>query len=97
MTNSTRYNGWTNYSTWRIQLEIFDGMDLDDWCLDMLDTHELAGWMKDYAGEAIEQTSTPGLARDYALAFLGDVNWHELAQTARDDYAADNAQEELDV
>jgi hypothetical protein len=23
------YNGWTNYATWRIHLEIFDGMSLD--------------------------------------------------------------------
>jgi hypothetical protein len=96
MTNTT-HNGWTNYATWRVNLEIFSDFDLDDWCLDMLDTNELAGWMKDYTAEAIEQTSTPGLARDYALAFLSDVNWQELAQTARDDYAADNAQEELDV
>ena len=26
MKNDT-YNGWTNYATWRVNLEIFDGLD----------------------------------------------------------------------
>lgn len=97
MTNSTSCNGWTNYPTWRVQLEVFSDFDLDDWCLDMLDANELAGWMRDHTREIIEEAAQPGLARDYALAFLADVNWFELAKTARDDYAANNAQEELDV
>lgn len=25
-----KYNGWANYETWRVMLEIFDGMTLDD-------------------------------------------------------------------
>ena len=92
MTNTT-HNGWTNYPTWRVQLEVFDGMDLDDWCLDMLDTNELAGWMRDHTREIIEEAAQPGLARDYAIAFVADVAWAELAQTAWDEYW----QEELDV
>ncbi len=24
-TTDTKYNGWTNYATWRVNLEIFDG------------------------------------------------------------------------
>ena len=91
MTERNTYNGWTNYATWRIQLEIFDGMDLAEWNLDRFDIFELADWLKEYAGEVIEQTSTPGLARDYAMAFLADVNWGELARTMHDE------QEELDV
>ena len=90
MTNTT-HNGWTNYATWRVQLEIFDSMDLAEWNLDRFDIFELADWLKEYAGEVIEQTSTPGLARDYALAFLADVNWGELARTMHDE------QEELDI
>ena len=97
MTERNTYNGWTNYATWRINLEIFSDFDLDDWCLDMLDSVELAGWMKDHDSEIIEEAAQPGLARDYAMAFLSDVNWHELAQTARDDYAANDAQGDLDV
>ena len=24
-----KYNGWTNYATWRINLEIIDGIEID--------------------------------------------------------------------
>lgn len=26
----TTYNGWTNYATWRVNLEIFDGTSASD-------------------------------------------------------------------
>ena len=25
--NDTKYNGWTNYATWRVNLEMIDGSD----------------------------------------------------------------------
>ncbi len=93
----TRHNGFANYATWRVKVDVFKDFDLDDWCLDMLDSVELAGWMRDHVREIIEEDAGEGFARHYAMAFLSDVNWHELAQTARDDYAANDAQEELDV
>jgi hypothetical protein len=65
----SKYNGWTNYATWRVNLEIFDG---SEWPWD----HHSA---KKFAEEFICQTSNEGLARDYALAFLADVNWYEIA------------------
>jgi hypothetical protein len=81
----TTYNGWMNYATWRVNLEIFDSMnpedlDLKDEDLGSVDLCELADAMNDYANEMIEQGSQDGLAKDYALAFLGDVNWYEIAE-----------------
>jgi hypothetical protein len=81
----TTYNGWMNYATWRVNLEIFDSMnpedfDLKDEDLGSVDVYELAEAMKDYAEQMIEQGSQDGLAKDYALAFLGDVNWYEIAE-----------------
>ena len=92
MTERNTYNGWTNYATWRVNLEIFADMDLAEWNLDRLDIFELADWAKEYVAEVIEQSSPEGLARDYAMAFLADVNWQELARSMHD-----AAQEELDV
>jgi hypothetical protein len=66
------YNGWTNYATWRVHLEIFDDMQVDDpvfW-------HDL----RDHAEQLIDDYSVPGLARDYAQAFLSDVDWREIAR-----------------
>jgi hypothetical protein len=68
--NNNTYNGWTNYATWRVNLEMFDGSD--------------QAWSADSAREYVEEIiidSTPeGIARDYALAFLSGVNWHEIAE-----------------
>jgi hypothetical protein len=77
------YNGWTNYATWRVNLEIFDGSDwhcrYDDG--NWPDAYDLAQELKQYAEEIItDYKSETNLAQDYALAFLSDVNWHQIAQ-----------------
>jgi hypothetical protein len=74
--SSNEYNGWTNYATWRVQLEIFDGMEIDE----AMTREEV----RDYAEGVIEDLSTPGLARDYALAFLSDVDWQEITDNLND-------------
>ena len=83
MTDKT-YNGWTNYATWRVGLEIINDMRLDDFGVEyddenMIDTSDLADAMRSYVEEHIEETSE-GIAKDYALAFLSDVNWYEIAE-----------------
>lgn len=88
------YNGWTNYATWRINLEIFDGMELGDfWGFHDVDTldvdaYELGEALSEYAQEILNEQAS-GLALDYALAFISDVNWQEIAQSL-----IDNANEE---
>lgn len=87
MSKDTTYNGWSNYATWRVNLEMVDGSDwharIDDDC----EAYELAPMLKEWAIEWIEQSSDEGFARDYALAFLSDVNWYEIAQHLIADYA----------
>lgn len=79
MSNST-YNGWTNYATWRVHLEIFDGMSVRDIMgKSFVSVCDLKDALKDYAEEAIESSSSEGLARDYAYAFLSDVDWYDIA------------------
>lgn len=74
------YNGWNNYATWRVNLEMFDGMSTRDITGRNLPTvSELREALQQYAEELIKQTSDEGLARDYALAFLSDVDWNEIA------------------
>jgi hypothetical protein len=74
------YNGWTNYATWRVNLEIFDGMTAQDVTGRRLSARsELVSALREYAEEIMYGTSTEGLARDYALAFLQDVDWWEIA------------------
>ena len=66
----SRYNGWTNYATWRINLEIFDG---GNW--NRYKAQDLKEYVQDYL-----EVMASGLALDYALAFIDDVNWHEIAE-----------------
>ena len=74
------YYGWTNYATWRVNLEIFDGMTARDLTgRAVFSVAELKDACADYAAELIEVTSNEGLARDYARAFLSDVDWWAIA------------------
>jgi len=90
MTDKT-YNGWTNYATWRINLEIFDGLNpIEDWGLEYetLTESELAELLQEHAEELVSQTAPEGLALDYAQAFMSAVNWHEIASHMLEDVAA---------
>jgi len=66
-----RYNGWTNYATWRVMLECFDG-DIEQYEEYTAETCE--DIMRDYIAD-----QSSGLASDYANSFLSDVNWNEIA------------------
>lgn len=69
-----RHNGWTNYATWRVNLEIIDGID---W-------YECEYVDADYVKELVENTvfwnPEESLMADYARAFLSEVNYHEIAE-----------------
>jgi len=85
-----KYNGWTNYATWRVNLEMFDGMLVTDISTSrVIVVSELKDDLKEFAYHLIEQSSTVGLARDYALAFLSDVDWWEIANHMIADYERD--------
>lgn len=87
------YNGWTNYETWRIQLEVIDGMTLEDFGFDLheVDTDDvvavegLADNVREMVHEAVTQsagsTCVPdGLAYDLVMNFLDRVNFMEIAE-----------------
>lgn len=92
-TQDTTYNGWTNYATWRVNLEMFNGNDFDDWCdLKTCDPYDFAQQLREYADDIVSEFGElDGLAVDYARAFLSDVNWYEIAQHILDDAKAEVA------
>ena len=63
-------NGWTNYATWRVNLEFFDD--------GASEYYKTAQECRDYVESVVEEQSD-GIALDYALAFLSYVNWNEIA------------------
>lgn len=88
--NDTKYNGWTNYATWRVNLEMFDAINPHyqfggaAWN----DEYDLGLLLKDYAEDYIIDTSAEGsLAQEWAIAFIANVNWTEIASHLIDAYA----------
>jgi hypothetical protein len=91
--NDKTYNGWTNYATWRVNLEMIDGMEPDDFGFSrkeeftLTEVFELADALQNYADEILCQgCGYEGLVLDYARAFLSDVNWREIAQHMVNDF-----------
>lgn len=91
MTTDTTYNGWTNYATWRVNLEVFDGQSAADFDLQHETPYDAGKALQEYVEETIEMSTTEGIARDYAYAFLSDVNWQEIAQHMLGDTNEDDA------
>ena len=93
-----KYNGWTNYATWRVNLEIFDGMGPRDVTGRTLPAvSELREALQEYAEEIIDSSAFDGLAKDYVLAFLADVNWYEITNHMLADEDEDETDEETET
>ena len=82
--NKNEYNGWTNYATWRVNLEIFSDIEIEDYFDEFPDVDEL----KDYVENVVFENyhGTLGLVEDYARAFLSEVNYHEILTEIKEDY-----------
>lgn len=71
----SQYNGWSNYATWRINLEILGDIQFEE--------HVSADYLKEIVYDCVfrnEDFSNLWLVKDYALAFLRDVNYYEIAE-----------------
>jgi hypothetical protein len=81
---SEKYNGWANYETWRVNLEMLDGAGCEDFGLlideDDIDSssRELASGLESYCVAEMEM-GAQGLALELVLSFLSKVDWQEIA------------------
>ena len=72
---NTEYNGWTNYATWRVNLELFDSWEIET-------TPE---GCEELALEIIfPDDEKDSLAESYARAWLADVNWYEISEAVNE-------------
>lgn len=81
--NDKTYNGWTNYATWRVNLEMFDGANWNDYYIGSFpEPYDLGLALKEHTQDLIYEAGggDGNIAVDYALAFLSDVNWYEIAE-----------------
>ena len=70
-----KHNGWTNYATWRINLEIIDGIEIE--------TKTCAATIKEIIDDVVfsQYDGMNSLMYDYASAFISEVNFYEIAQS----------------
>ena len=71
---NNKYNGWTNYATWRINLEILGDIEFDE----EVTPESLKEIVEDVA---FANETAKGLIEDYARAFIDSVNFYEIADT----------------
>lgn len=89
----TKYNGWTNYATWRVWVEQYANdeaghaalQEMIDYCHG--DIGDLAVTMKDAMSEWLAENAGEASAYllGYASAFVDQVNFYELAEHALED------------
>lgn len=94
----SKYNGWDNYETWRVNLEMIDGMTPEDFGFrrnEFLDedrrddfTIRLADALESHVAELVEMDAK-GFALDLANSFLARVHWTEIADHMVADYIAE--------
>jgi len=78
MENNTKYNGWTNHATWRINLEILGDIEFEE--------QVSADYLKDMVEEIVFGDSDINtLQSGYAQAFISEVNFYEIANNINED------------
>ena len=69
---NTNYNGWSNYATWRVNLEILGDIEFES----EVSPDDLKEIVEDVV---FTNKSEGGLIEDYARAFISEVNFYEIA------------------
>lgn len=90
---SDSYNGWANYETWRVNLEMIDGLTPEDFGYDLGDDFANETRKVEMLSEALErhcfvmiEEQASGFALDLANSFLARVDWEEIAEHMILDY-----------
>jgi hypothetical protein len=81
----TKYNGWTNYATWLVNLHLFSDLNIDD----VVDNIEdiTPEWVLEYIDYMVfEDNDNTELIIEFAKAILRDVNCKEIAESLIDNY-----------
>lgn len=93
------HQGWTNYETWRVNLEIFDGTDWNEYYGEDSDKYafyDFVEQLKEMADDHVTNFGQQdGLAVDYARSFLQEVNYNEIAESILESYP--NLKEKITV
>lgn len=78
-----KYNGWSNYATWRINLEILGGIEYEE----EVTADDLKEIVEYVVFSRFEMGDGSHLVEDYARAFVNNVDYYEIAAAINDGIA----------
>ena len=78
------YNGWSNYATWRVNLEILSNIQWVESEIEILSEEMLEEYVENVVFE--QYSGHFGLMEDYARAFLANVDYREIYESIKLDY-----------
>lgn len=90
-----QYNGWDNFETWKLSLEMMNEVQLTEMFEilgysegdEMPETYEVSLRLKDYVLGYVEEASGDAMVKDWARVALEAVNYYEIAQHMTADIA----------
>jgi hypothetical protein len=100
----SNYNGWTNWETWKVNLELLDGLDASDLNIEHYtqdEYYEAGQIIEEYVGELIDLeynggNKSGGFISGVIRGFMSDVNWSELAKCFIDEWVENHQPDEVD-
>lgn len=72
----SQYDGWSNYATWRVNLEILGDIEFEE----TVTADDLKEIVEDVVFSQYELSNGSHLVEDYARAFISEVNFYEIAE-----------------
>ena len=88
-----RYNGWTNYETWKVNLEFFDGFEPET--REECDPDNLKAQVAEFIAECAPprggRDGGINLAADWAMSFARSANFREISEHLLEDYFPEEA------
>ena len=91
--SDNKYEGWTNYATWRVNLEILGNIDWNCEYEDKPTVEYLEDIVENCVFDNLAERN--GLAVDYARAFLANVNYHEILEHILENTSNENEAREF--
>jgi len=77
--SGNKCNGWSNYATWRVNLEILSDIEFEE-------TENInVDYLKEIVEDIVFSQHEESLMSDYAHAFLSEVNYHEILESILDE------------
>ena len=78
---SEKHNGWSNYATWRINLEIIDGIEIET----KMCAATIQEIVEDVVFSQYELGNGSHLVEDYARSFISQVNFYKIAESINEE------------